>query len=185
MKMKNWQMLWRLIRFRPWLFFGSVFFATLMQLSMQAPALLTREFFNYLTDGSQARFDLWALVALMVGAGLAEATVRYGLIFNRVTFHFTVLALMRKNVFAYVLSQPGARPMPTSPGESISRFGGDLDEIGEFFRWVEMLVGHFISSLVASPQWTSTGGMAGLKGLFSELSWCETMVNFAPAGANI
>lgn len=147
--MKNWQVLWALIKFRPKLFFGSIFFATLLQLAMQAPALLTREFFNYLTDGVQARFDLWALVALMVVAGLSEASVRYGLIWNRVTFHFTSLALMRKNVFNHVLNQPGARPMPTSPGESISRFGGDLDEIGQFFQWIEMLVGHSISSLVA------------------------------------
>ncbi|MBZ0298166.1 MAG: hypothetical protein K8J31_00390, partial [Anaerolineae bacterium] len=147
--MKDWQVLWRLIKFRPTLFYGSVFFATLIQLAMQAPALLTREFFNYLSNGSQAQFDLWALVALMFGAGLAEASVRYGLIFTRVTFHFTGLALMRKNVFSYVLNQPGARPMPTSPGESISRFGGDLDEIGQFFQWIEMLVGHFFSSIVA------------------------------------
>ena len=147
--MKNWEILKELIKFRPWLFFGSVFFATLMQLAMQAPALLTREFFNFLSDGAQARFDLWALVALMVAAGLAEASVRYGLMFNRVTFHFSGLALMRKNVFSYVLNQPGARPMPTSPGESISRFGGDLDEIGRFFQWLEMLFGHAISTVVA------------------------------------
>ncbi len=128
--MKNWQILWELIKFRPWLFWSSAFFATLVQLAMQAPALLTREFFNYLSNGAQAQFDIMALVALMVAAGLAEGSVRYGLIYSRVTFHFTALALMRKNVFAYVLGQPGARPMPTSPGESISRFGGDLDEIG-------------------------------------------------------
>src|SRR5690606_7254419 len=119
------------------------------QLAMQAPALLTREFFNFLSHGAQAQFDLWALVALMVAAGLAEGSVRYGLIFSRVTFHFSGLALMRKNVFSYVLNQPGARPMPTSPGESISRFGGDLDEIGRFFQWLEMLFGHAISTVVA------------------------------------
>ncbi len=148
-KMKNWQILWELVKFSPWLFGGSIFFATIMQLAMQAPALLTREFFNFLSDSAQAQFDLWALVALMIASGLAEASVRYGLIFNRVTFHFTALALMRKNVFSHVLNQPGARPMPTSPGESISRFGGDLDEIGQFFQWLEMLFGHAISTVVA------------------------------------
>ena len=147
--MKDWQVLLELVKFRPWLFYGSAFFAMLVQLAMQAPALLTREYFNYLTDGAQASFDLWALIALLVMAGLAEISVRFGLIWSRVTFHFTGLALMRKNVFGHVLRQPGARPMPTSPGESISRFGGDLDEIGQFFRWVEMLIGHAISTVVA------------------------------------
>jgi ATP-binding cassette subfamily B protein len=147
--MKDWQVLRQLLRFQPWLFLASALTMTLAQLAMQAPALLTREFFNYLTDGQQARFDIWALVALMLMAGLAEITVRFGNVFSRVTFHFTGLALMRKNLFAHVLSQPGARPMPTSPGESISRFGGDLDEIGMFFRWIEMLMGFLISTSVA------------------------------------
>lgn len=147
--MKDWQILLELVKFRPWLFIGSAFFATLVQLAMQAPGLLGREFFNSLGSGNQATFDLWALIALLVMAALGEISVRYGLMFTRVTFHFTGLALMRKNVFAHVLRQPGARPMPTSPGESISRFGGDLDEIGQFFQWVEMLIGHFISTIVA------------------------------------
>ena len=147
--MKDWQVLWQLLRFQPWLFLASAATMTLAQLAMQAPALLTREFFNYLTEGQQARFDIWALVALMVMAGLAEITVRFGNVFSRVTFHFTGLALMRKNLFAHVLRQPGARPMPTSPGESISRFGGDLDEIGMFFRWIEMLLSFLISTSVA------------------------------------
>jgi ATP-binding cassette, subfamily B, bacterial len=147
--MKDWHILWRLVKFRPWLFIGSAFFATLVQLAMQAPALVTREYFNYLSNGEQAQFGLWTLVALLVMSGLAEITVRFGMIFTRVTFHFTGLALMRKNLFAHVLRQPGARPMPTSPGESISRFGGDLDEIGQFFQWIEMLVGFAFSSLVA------------------------------------
>ena len=125
--MKDWQVLLALVKFRPWMFFGSAVFATLIQLSMQVPGLVGREYFNYLTDSASANFDLWALMALLVMSGVAEVSVRYGLMFSRVTFHFTGLALMRKNLFAHVLRQPGARPMPTSPGESISRFGGDLD----------------------------------------------------------
>ena len=147
--MKDWQILWRLVRFRPGLFGATVLFATLGQLAQQAPALVTREFFNFLTDGAPVRFDLWALVALLAMSGLAEITVRFGVTWTRVTFQFTALALMRQNVFRHVLRQPGARPMPTSPGESISRFGGDLDEIGMFFRVLEMLVGFSIASLVA------------------------------------
>lgn len=147
--MKDWQIVLQLIRFRPGLFGITILFATLGQLAQQAPALVTREFFNVLTDSAPVRFDLWALVALLAASGLAEIVVRFGVSWTRATFQFTVMALMRLNVFRHVLNQPGARPMPTSPGESISRFGGDLDEIGMFFRLLEMLVGHWIASLVA------------------------------------
>jgi len=147
--MKDWQLVWQLVRFRPGLFAACVLFATLGQLAQQAPALVTREFFNILTEGAQVRLDLWALVALLAMSGMAEISVRFGVTWTRVTFQFTALALMRQNIFRHVLRQPGARPMPTSPGESISRFGGDLDEIGLFFRVLEMLVGFSIASLVA------------------------------------
>ena len=147
--MKDWQIIWQLVRFRPGLFGATVLFATLGQLAQQAPALVTREFFNYLTGSAQVQFDLWALVALLAMSGLVEIMVRFGVTWTRVTFQFTALALMRQNIFRHVLRQPGARPMPTSPGESISRFGGDLEEIGMFFRLLEMLVGFSIASLVA------------------------------------
>lgn len=147
--MKDWQIVLQLIRFRPLLFAFTVLFATLGQLAQQAPALVTREFLNGLTGSALVQFDLPALVILLVMSGLAEITVRFGVTWTRVTFQFTAMALMRQNVFRHVLRQPGARPMPTSPGESISRFGGDLEEIGMFFRLLEMLIGLSIASLVA------------------------------------
>lgn len=147
--MKDWQIVLELIRFRPGLFGLTILFAALGQLAQQAPALVTREFFNVLTNDAPVRFDLWALVALLAMSGLAEIVVRFGVSWTRATFQFTAMALMRLNIFRHVLRQPGARPMPTSPGESISRFGGDLDEIGMFFRLLEMLVGHSIASVVA------------------------------------
>ena len=147
--MKDWQIVLELIRFRPGLFGITILFAALGQLAQQAPALVTREFFNVLTNNAPVRFDLWALVALLAMSGLAEIVVRFGVSWTRATFQFTAMALMRLNIFRHVLRQPGARPMPTSPGESISRFGGDLDEIGMFFRLLEMLIGHSIASIVA------------------------------------
>lgn len=147
--MKDWQIVLELIRFRPGLFGITILFAALGQLAQQAPALVTREFFNILTENAPVRFDLWALVALLTMSGLAEIVVRFGVSWTRATFQFTAMALMRLNIFRHVLRQPGARPMPTSPGESISRFGGDLDEIGLFFRLLEMLTGHSIASVVA------------------------------------
>ncbi len=145
----NVRFLWRLIRAEPWMFGGAVLFMALVQLVMQLTPLITREFFNLLADNAQAAFDLWTLVAFLMMAGLAEVTVRFGLVYSRVTFHFLSGALMRRNVFRHILRQPGARPMPTSSGEAISRFAGDLDEFQQFFQWLEMLGGLGIGATVA------------------------------------
>ncbi len=141
--------LWRLIKAEPWMFAASVFFMTMVQLVMQLTPLVTREFFNLLSDNETAAFNLWTLLAFLMMAGLAEITVRFGLVYSRVTFHFLSGALMRRNVFQHILRQPGAKPMPTSPGEAISRFAGDLDEFQQFFQWLEFLGGLGIGATIA------------------------------------
>lgn len=146
---KNWQLLWQLIRAEPWIFAGSVAAMALVQLAMQLSPLVTREFFNLISGNAQASFGLWTLVAFLVMAGLAEIVTRFGLVYTRVTFHFLCSALVRRNVFSYILSQPGARPMPTSPGEAISRFAGDMDEFGIFFQGLEFMIGTGLGVIVA------------------------------------
>jgi ATP-binding cassette subfamily B protein len=75
--------------------------------------------------------------------------MRFGLVYMRVTFTLVGGAMMRKNMFAHVLSKPGARPMPGSAGESISRFRGDVDEIMQFTQWMRELFGLFTFTLLA------------------------------------
>ena len=70
--MKERRILWELVKFRPKVFILSVIFASALQLTMQAGGLVTREFFNFLSAGEQARFGLWALVALLIASALAE-----------------------------------------------------------------------------------------------------------------
>ena len=44
------------------------------------------------------------------------------------TFVFTTGALLRKNLLARVLERPGARALPASSGEAVSRFREDIDD---------------------------------------------------------
>jgi ATP-binding cassette subfamily B protein len=92
---------------------------------------------------------MWTLVAFMMMAGLAEMVMRFGLVYARVTFHFLSGALMRRNVYQHILRQPGAKPMPTSSGEAISRFAGDLDEFQMFFQWLELMGGLLFGATLA------------------------------------
>jgi ATP-binding cassette subfamily B protein len=49
-----------------------------------------------------------------------------------------VAALLRTNLFTHILKRPGARAVPDSPGEAVSRFRGDVDEIA--FYLAESLI---------------------------------------------
>ena len=139
--MSDWRVIWRIIAFAPWLYAAVVGFMIVLTLLHQIPAFITRQFFDELTGSAPVSFGLWTLVAFLVASAVAEMSVRFGVAYSRVTFSFVTGALLRKNLFGFILNQPGARPMPTSPGESISRFRGDLDEITQFTIWVRDVIG--------------------------------------------
>ncbi|MGQ9889556.1 MAG: ABC transporter ATP-binding protein [Aggregatilineales bacterium] len=139
--MSDWRVIWRIVAFAPWLYLAVIAFMTLLILLHQLPAFITRQFFDELTGSAPVAFGVWTLVAFLVASAVAELTVRFGVMYSRVTFTFVSGALLRKNLFQHILSQPGARPMPTSPGEAISRFRGDLDEITQFAVWVRDVIG--------------------------------------------
>lgn len=147
--MKDWRVIWRIITFSPWLYVAVVGFMTALTLLQQIPAFITRQFFNELTGSAQVSYGLWTLVAFLVVSVVAELCLRFGVMYSRVTFTFVSGALLRKNLFQHILSQPGARPMPTSPGEAISRFRGDLDEISQFTLWIRDVVSMGIMTAVA------------------------------------
>ena len=59
---------------------------------------------------------------------VVAALVRVASIFGDIMLEFTLMArsraLMRKNLFNSILQHPGARAVPGSPGEAVSRLWG-------------------------------------------------------------
>ncbi len=45
-----------------------------------------------------------------------------------VTYRFSISNLMRRNLLSRILERPGARALPASPGEAISRFRDDVEQ---------------------------------------------------------
>lgn len=149
-KVRGWKYIWRLITFSWWLYLGIVLMRlVIFAVVPQASGLLTREFFDTLTGESQAGFSPWSLIALMVGAAVARVVS----IFCDITLEFTLLArtraLMRKNIFNNILQHPGARAVPGSPGEAVSRFRGDVDEVVHFVDRTVFLIGRIVFAVTA------------------------------------
>ena len=141
-KIETWRHLWHLVRYRPWFYLALCFFRTLIfGVAPLATGLIMRAFFDTLAGEVQASLGPWGLSALVVGTAMARAAA----VFADITVHFisifTIGALLRKNLFERILDRPGARAVPGSPGEAISRFRGDVDEIANFLSWVPFLFG--------------------------------------------
>ncbi len=146
----SWRYIFQLIRFRPWLYLALgileiLFFGVFPQLV----GWITYEFFNTLTGDSQLGWSVWALIALLVGTALARAVAIFGDVAVYFNFMYSIATLLRRNLFEHILKRPGARAVPGSPGEAISRFRDDVDEIANFMAESLILTGFGLFALVA------------------------------------
>ncbi|MGD8791742.1 MAG: ABC transporter ATP-binding protein [Anaerolineae bacterium] len=155
-RLKTWQYILRLIRFRPWLYLALGLLETLFfGVFPQIIGWITYSFFNTLTGDAPATLgpwgplSVWTLIALLVATALARAAAIFGDVVVYFTFMYNVAALLRKNLFEHILRRPGARAVPGSPGEAISRFRDDVDEISNFMAESLILLGFGFFALVA------------------------------------
>lgn len=146
----TWWYILRLIRFRPWLYLAlgvleTLFFGVFPQLV----GWVTYTFFDMLAGESAAGFGTWGLIGLLVGLALARGVVIFLDVLCYNHFRYALAALLRRNVFAHILTRPGARAVPESPGEAISRFREDVDEVSDFMAESLILLGFGLFALVA------------------------------------
>jgi ATP-binding cassette subfamily B protein len=138
------------VRFRPWLYAGEALMLVLIYAVLpQATGLITRAFFDSLTGDAQLGLDAWSLCALLFGVALARSAVIFAARITHAVARFTIAALLRKNMLEQILDRPGARALPTSPSEAISRFRGDVDEVGRFVFQIPFEIGHVLFSIAA------------------------------------
>ncbi|HEY1011669.1 MAG TPA: ABC transporter ATP-binding protein, partial [Herpetosiphonaceae bacterium] len=147
--MKTYQSMWRLIRYRPGLYALNCLFWVLIHVSPLVPGLVIREFFDTLNGQGRLDWGVGALVALLV----ATAFVRIGLIFGGGTtdpwHRFTMSALLRRNLLARILERPGARALPDTTGEALSRFRDDATQAEDAISWTLDVTGTALFALCA------------------------------------
>jgi ATP-binding cassette subfamily B protein len=146
---RSWWYLWRLALYRPWLYLLSGLFASVLYYAIPLlPGLIVQRFVDELAGGAAAGATPWTLLALLVGIAVARVIE----LFIGVTFEFstleTVAALLRRNLFEHILAQPGARALPASPGEAISRFRDDGQVVARFLTWTMDPIGQALAMLV-------------------------------------
>jgi ATP-binding cassette subfamily B protein len=147
--MPTWKLIGHLIRYQRKLHLIHGASLIVFYLSLQIPGLLTREFFNNLTDESSLKVSVWTIITLLALVMIGRELVRLVAFAAWIHFFFRVGDLLRRNVFNRILQRPGAKSLPRSPGEAISRFDGDVDEIPVFIIWINDLIGFALFSIIA------------------------------------
>jgi ATP-binding cassette subfamily B protein len=146
----TWHYLVRLARSQPWLYLALAFFELLFfGVFPQLTGLVTRQFFDTLSGASPGVLSVWGLIALLLATAIGKAGAVFGDVIVYANFYYRLQALLRKNVFDYILKRPGARAVPESPGEAISRLRDDANEIANFMAESLILIGFGFFAIMA------------------------------------
>ncbi|GAA0401061.1 ABC transporter ATP-binding protein [Paenibacillus motobuensis] len=133
--MKTRHFFWRLLTYRPILYLTNLLMWTIVHMIPLLPGLATKAFFDQLEGNITFPYGVWGIVALLISATLARIMfIALGFLTDA-RFRFRISMLMRRNLLAHVLKQPGARAIPCSPGEGISNFRDDIDQTEEAVSW--------------------------------------------------
>lgn len=127
----------RLFRFRPFLFLINGLLWCIFHSLPLAIGIGMQWFFDRATAGSS---DYMWLAAPLILIALIRA-VRVGTFFAAfyawITYIYHIQAILRTNMLAGIMRWPG-RNLPASPGEAMSRFRDDVDEVVEYVEsWVD------------------------------------------------
>jgi ATP-binding cassette subfamily B protein len=144
-----WWVAAQLIRARPGYFALCLFFATLTFGIPLGAGLVTRAFFDVLSGSAQAGLDVLTVIALLVAVEVVERVANTGLDFGWGSFKPASAALLRRNVLRELLAAHGARGLIDSPGEAMSRFRDDPDEIADAMDGLIDLIGRFFFAVAA------------------------------------
>ncbi|MBK9601853.1 MAG: ABC transporter ATP-binding protein [Anaerolineales bacterium] len=141
-----WKVILEMVRFRPWLWVVDLFSVALIRFCWQvAPALIIKAFFDMVTGEAQLTFGIWAIVAFLAATWIGRVVASYGFYYADVPIFADMNTLLRKNLLRYILKRPGASQLPDSPGEAVSRFKKDVDEIPLFVILInDIMVGLII-----------------------------------------
>ena len=134
--MKPYQMIWQLIRYRPWRYLLDLVFWILNGLLQLIPGLVAKAFFDTLSGEAPFQPGLPALIILMVVTGLTQIAVLYGGVFVDARVRFNISSLLRRNLLVHILNDVGGQTVARSPGQVISYFREDVNEIEHAVDWV-------------------------------------------------
>jgi len=149
-KLQTWKYLAKIVQLYPgWyiaLLIGETMFFAVFPL---ITGLLIRAIFDTLSGEAAVGVNVYTLIALLVANAAAKSVAIFADVWVYFNFRWSAAALLRTNLFTHILKRPGARAVPDSPGEAVSRFRGDVDEIAFYLSESLIVVAFGIFTLVA------------------------------------
>ncbi|HYT34744.1 MAG TPA: ABC transporter ATP-binding protein [Ktedonobacteraceae bacterium] len=150
--MKTWQSLWRIMRYRPWLYALEGLLLTLFTFSRVAFGVIVQDFFNLLPTQPHLSFTLWALMVILALVAILRVGVILGETLTETYSDFMHKTLLQRNILDYILQRPGAQSLACSPGEALNILRDDALNVENLLQDLLWVIGFALFSIVAFIQ---------------------------------
>src|SRR5579884_123752 len=150
--MKTWQSLWRIMRYRPWLYTLEGLLLTLFTFSRLAFGVIVQDFFNLLPTQPHLSITIWALIVIMALVAIVRVGIILGETLTETYSDFMHKTLLQRNILDYILQRPGAQALACSPGEALNILRDDGLNVENLLQDLLWVIGYALFSLVAFIQ---------------------------------
>jgi ATP-binding cassette subfamily B protein len=141
---------WRLITYRPGLLITTTtIYSVFLYLVPLLPGLIERQIFDSLTGHAPAMGSIWSFVALLISIAVLRSTMLVVGASVEVTLGNTLESLLRQNIIMRILQRPGARALPASTGEAVSRLRNDIMAVANFVCYLSDPIGQVVGIVIA------------------------------------
>lgn len=140
---------WSLIRFRPTYLAVNLLGRGYFIAMRLVPGLLTQQVFDQLTGAETAVVNLWSLLALIVAVEVSRMVGNVTGGWGGALTRNTNAMLLRRNILQNLLQRPGAKPLPVSTGDAISRLDDEVADFADFPTWLPELAGQTLFAIIA------------------------------------
>ena len=154
--MKTYTYFWRLIRYKPHLYFTDTISITLHYVAMTAAGLIMQAYFNLLTGDGGWTLSLGQIVVLQASYFTFASLTMMIAVLAHIAFKYRVMGLLIRNLFGQILARPGADALPRhadgtpmSSGQIISTMRDDTDGMVLAMTWIEDMVGLIIMTIIS------------------------------------
>jgi ATP-binding cassette, subfamily B, bacterial len=150
--LKTWQSLWRIMRYRPWLYALEGLLLTLFTFSRVAFGVIVQDFFNLLPTQPHLSFTIWALIVIMALVAIVRVGIILGETLTETYSDFMHKTLLQRNILDYILQRPGAQALACSPGEALNILRDDGLNVENLLQDLLWVIGYALFSLAAFIQ---------------------------------
>ncbi len=136
--MTTWQYMKRLFAWRRREFILNCLAWGVFHLIPLLNGLVVREVFNALSGSAPAGLNAWTLLAILACA-YATRQATFAVAFRLLSrYYLSAQAFLRRNLLDHLMLAAGARVLPESPSEAVSRFRDDVSDITAYLEsWTD------------------------------------------------